>query len=218
MQAANARTLLRPRSADQEVQQRLAEIDRVASQTSFNGQKMLDGSFGTAAFQVGANAGETISIGLATSMSRTRSARRLTTSAARPTTRAERRPARWPRHRRGSRRRRSDRRPGQRPGSVGGRLGCVRRSGDGTECDQRVRQGCSDHGRRHRRPDGNADTTVQDASRRSTLPRRRTTRTAESTVRRFRRAQPRRSRYLVDAINSKRSAGRRRGSKRGQPS
>src|SRR5262249_23717133 len=53
---------------NQEVEQRLAEIERVASQTSFNGQKILDGSFGTAAFQVGANAGETISIGLNTSM------------------------------------------------------------------------------------------------------------------------------------------------------
>ena len=49
---------------DQEVQQRLAEIDRIAAQTSFNGQKVLDGSFGTAAFQVGANVGETISVGL----------------------------------------------------------------------------------------------------------------------------------------------------------
>ena len=41
------------------MQQRLAEIDRIALQTSFNGQKVLDGTFGTAAFQVGANVGET---------------------------------------------------------------------------------------------------------------------------------------------------------------
>src|SRR5918997_3626987 len=53
---------------DQEVQQRLAEIDRIAAQTSFNGQKILDGSFGAAAFQVGANVGETITVSLATSM------------------------------------------------------------------------------------------------------------------------------------------------------
>src|SRR6185295_3670884 len=53
---------------NQEVEQRLAEIERVASQTSFNGQKILDGSFCTAAFLVGANAGQTISIGLNTSM------------------------------------------------------------------------------------------------------------------------------------------------------
>jgi flagellin len=50
------------------VQQRIAEINRIASQTSFNGQKVLDGSFGSAQFQVGANVGETISIGLSTSM------------------------------------------------------------------------------------------------------------------------------------------------------
>lgn len=64
VQSANATNSAADRSAlDQEVQQRLAEIDRVASQTSFNGQKVLDGTFGTAVFQVGANAGETISVG-----------------------------------------------------------------------------------------------------------------------------------------------------------
>jgi flagellin len=69
VQAANSTNSASDRNAlDQEVQQRLAEVNRIASQTSFNGQKILDGSFGTAAFQVGANAGETISIGLSTSM------------------------------------------------------------------------------------------------------------------------------------------------------
>jgi flagellin len=53
---------------DQEVQQRLQEIQRIASQTSFNGRKVLDGSFGNATFQVGSNVGETISVGLNTSM------------------------------------------------------------------------------------------------------------------------------------------------------
>ena len=42
------------------------EIDRIASTTSFNGVKVLDGTFGTAFFQVGANVGETISINLST--------------------------------------------------------------------------------------------------------------------------------------------------------
>ena len=70
VQAANSTNSASDRNAlDQEVQQRLAEVNRIASQTSFNGQKILDGSFGTAAFQVGANAGETITIGLNTSMS-----------------------------------------------------------------------------------------------------------------------------------------------------
>jgi len=69
VQAANATNSSSDRAAlDQEVQQRLAELDRIASQTSFNGQKVLDGTFGTATFQVGANVGETISVGLATNM------------------------------------------------------------------------------------------------------------------------------------------------------
>ena len=69
VQSANSTNSASDRATlDQEVQQRLAEIDRIASQTSFNGQKILDGTFGTASFQVGANVGETISLGLATSM------------------------------------------------------------------------------------------------------------------------------------------------------
>ena len=69
VQAANATNSLSDRQAlDQEVQQRLSEIDRIALQTSFNGQKVLDGSFGSAAFQIGANVGETLTISLSTSM------------------------------------------------------------------------------------------------------------------------------------------------------
>jgi flagellin len=63
VQSANATNSTSDRAAlDLEVQQRLAEVDRIASQTSFNGQKVLDGTFGTANFQVGANAGETIAV------------------------------------------------------------------------------------------------------------------------------------------------------------
>ena len=69
VQAANATNSASDRAAlDQEVQQRLQEVDRIAQTTSFNGLKVLDGSFGSAAFQVGANVGETISVGLSTSM------------------------------------------------------------------------------------------------------------------------------------------------------
>jgi len=69
VQSANSTNSSADRAAlDAEVQQRIQEIDRVASQTSFNNQKILDGTFGTAAFQVGANVGETISVGLSTSM------------------------------------------------------------------------------------------------------------------------------------------------------
>src|SRR6185436_7325613 len=69
VQSANASNSSSDRAAlDQEVQQRLAEVDRIATQTSFNGQKVLDGTFGNASFQVGANVGETITVGLSTSM------------------------------------------------------------------------------------------------------------------------------------------------------
>ena len=68
VQAANVTNSASDRAAlDLEVQQRLAEIDRTASQTSFNGQKILNGEIGSATFQVGANVGETISVGFSTS-------------------------------------------------------------------------------------------------------------------------------------------------------
>jgi len=46
-----------------EVQQLKEEISRVAGQANFNGTKLLNGSFTDATFQVGANQGETITIG-----------------------------------------------------------------------------------------------------------------------------------------------------------
>ena len=69
VQSANATNSASDRAAlDLEVQQRLAEIDRIASQTSFNGLKVLDGTFGSAAFQIGANVGEIINVSLGTSV------------------------------------------------------------------------------------------------------------------------------------------------------
>jgi len=63
VQSANSTNSSSDRAAlDQEVQQRLAEVNRIASTTSFNGIKLLDGSFTAQQFQVGANAGETISV------------------------------------------------------------------------------------------------------------------------------------------------------------
>ena len=47
---------------DGEVQQLIAEIDRVATKTEFNGTALLDGTFAAQSFQVGANAGDTITI------------------------------------------------------------------------------------------------------------------------------------------------------------
>ena len=45
-----------------ESNQLLAEIDRVANQVQYNGQNLLDGSFTSKTFQVGANAGQTLSV------------------------------------------------------------------------------------------------------------------------------------------------------------
>jgi flagellin len=72
VQSANATNSDSDRAAlDQEVQQRIAEISRIAAQTSFNGRKVLDGSFGGATFQVGANVGETITLQLTSSVKAT---------------------------------------------------------------------------------------------------------------------------------------------------
>jgi len=61
VQSANATNSASDRSALQlEVGQLTAELNRIAKSTEFNGQKLLDGSFGTALFQVGSNANETI--------------------------------------------------------------------------------------------------------------------------------------------------------------
>ena len=61
VQSANATNSASDRKAIQaEVGQLLSELDRMAVTTEFNGQKLLDGSFGSATFQVGANANQTI--------------------------------------------------------------------------------------------------------------------------------------------------------------
>ncbi|MDG2526879.1 flagellin [Stenotrophomonas sp. HITSZ_GD] len=63
VQSANATNSDSDRDAlNSEVTQLLSEIDRVANQTSFNGTKLLDGSFSGALFQVGADTGQTIGI------------------------------------------------------------------------------------------------------------------------------------------------------------
>ena len=63
VQSRNASNSTSDRAAlNNEVQQAIAEIDRVASTTAFNGIKLLDGTFNNQSFQVGANVGETIDI------------------------------------------------------------------------------------------------------------------------------------------------------------
>ncbi len=63
VQASNATNSASDRKALQaEVTQLVSEIDRVAKQSDFNGTKLLDGSFTSQLFQVGANAGQAIAI------------------------------------------------------------------------------------------------------------------------------------------------------------
>ena len=63
VQSSNATNNNTDRAALQtEVGQLLEEINRVADTTTFNGVNVLDGSFSGASFQVGANAGETITV------------------------------------------------------------------------------------------------------------------------------------------------------------
>lgn len=51
-------------SLQAEVAQLQSEIDRIALNTQFNGQRVLDGSFTNASFQVGANSNQTISFSI----------------------------------------------------------------------------------------------------------------------------------------------------------
>ncbi|THF64149.1 flagellin N-terminal helical domain-containing protein [Pseudothauera rhizosphaerae] len=61
LQSANATNSSGDRaSINAEVQQLTQELQRIATNTEFNGQKLLDGSFTSAQFQVGSNANQTI--------------------------------------------------------------------------------------------------------------------------------------------------------------
>ena len=65
VQSANASNSSADRGALQaEVNQLQEEMDRIAGTTTFNGLKILDGTFTNSKFQVGANANETISVSI----------------------------------------------------------------------------------------------------------------------------------------------------------
>jgi flagellin len=65
VQSANDTNTASDRTSLQaEVDQLVAEMDRIAQTTTFNGRNVIDGSLSNATFQVGANAGETISFGI----------------------------------------------------------------------------------------------------------------------------------------------------------
>ncbi len=64
VQSSNATNSKSDREALQaELTQLRGEVDRVAKTTSFNGAKLLDGSFTGGVFQVGANSGDNITVG-----------------------------------------------------------------------------------------------------------------------------------------------------------
>ena len=67
VQSSNATNSKADRQALQaEVGQLTDEVDRISKQTSFNGKKILDGTFAGAVFQVGANSGDVVSLGALT--------------------------------------------------------------------------------------------------------------------------------------------------------
>ncbi|WP_448676175.1 flagellin [Delftia acidovorans] len=69
VQASNATNSKSDREALQsELVQLRDEVDRVAKTTTFNGQKLLEGSFSGGVFQVGANAGDNITVGALANM------------------------------------------------------------------------------------------------------------------------------------------------------
>jgi flagellin len=66
VESANGSNSAADRAAlDNQVQQQIAEITQIASQTTFNGANVLNGTSGTTVYQVGANVGDTISVNLA---------------------------------------------------------------------------------------------------------------------------------------------------------
>ncbi|ADG17123.1 flagellin domain protein [Paraburkholderia atlantica] len=69
-QAANGSMTSDDRAALQkEVSQQISEVNRISSQTTYNGMNLLNGSLGTVTFQVGANVGQSISLNLTQDMS-----------------------------------------------------------------------------------------------------------------------------------------------------
>ncbi|WP_133407562.1 flagellin [Parashewanella tropica] len=65
LQSANGSNSAKDRGAMQkEISALQEELTRISDTTSFGGQKLLDGSYGTQSFQVGSEANETISISL----------------------------------------------------------------------------------------------------------------------------------------------------------
>ena len=70
VQSANSSNSAADRTALQsEVNQLVSELDRIANNTAFGTTKLLNGTFSSQQFQVGANVGETIGVSIASSKS-----------------------------------------------------------------------------------------------------------------------------------------------------
>ncbi|WP_339462016.1 flagellin [Pseudomonas sp. EA_105y_Pfl2_R69] len=66
LQSSNGSNSISERTAlNSEVSQLKKELDRISNTTTFGGQKLLDGNFGTKNFQVGSAANESISVNIA---------------------------------------------------------------------------------------------------------------------------------------------------------
>jgi len=83
LQSANGSNGATERAALQgEVAQLQQELNRISDTTSFGGRKILDGSFGSQSFQVGANAYETINVSIGSAATDRIGVNRVTTSGA----------------------------------------------------------------------------------------------------------------------------------------
>ncbi|HBM08395.1 flagellin [Pseudomonas sp. Choline-3u-10] len=78
LQSANGSNSTSERQAlNQEVGQLKEELNRIADTTTFGGQKLLNGEFGTKQFQIGANANETIAVQINSASARSMGANRV---------------------------------------------------------------------------------------------------------------------------------------------
>ena len=81
IQSANATNSAQDRlSLQSEVNQLVSELDRISNATTFNGQKLLDGSFTSKSFQVGAEANQTINVNISASTADTLGVSKVSTS------------------------------------------------------------------------------------------------------------------------------------------
>jgi len=72
IQSANSTNSAQDRlSLQSEVNQLISELDRIANTTSFNGLKLLDGSFTAQSFQIGAEANQTIDVNISGATAKT---------------------------------------------------------------------------------------------------------------------------------------------------